>query len=316
LRPAFARAPLWSALFVTLFPRVASAAPADAQTAEALFQSAKEAMAHGDVPVACARFAESVRLDPAVGGLLNLADCETRLGKLASALAHFQEARDRIPPDDSRLVFVVDRIAALGPRVPHLTVRIRAADLEGATVLRDETELGTASLGVGLPVDPGAHVLVLRAPGHADARQSVTLREGEARSIELALGPPVVLTSAVGESTEAPPPAGRAQHVIALTLGGAGLVSVTTGAIVGVIAKSTYDEARSHCPTGPTSCTPDGVSGGQRAYDEATAATIALVAGGVLVAAGFTLYLTAPHTVSVTPAVGGNAAGLSVVGTW
>ena len=47
--------------------------------------------------------------------------------------------------------------------MPHLTVRIRAADLEGATVLRDETELGTASLGVALPVDPGAHVLVLRA---------------------------------------------------------------------------------------------------------------------------------------------------------
>ena len=77
MRPELAGAPLWFALFLALFPHVASAAPADAQTAEALFQSAKEAMARGDVPVACARFAESVRLDPAVGGLLNLADCET-----------------------------------------------------------------------------------------------------------------------------------------------------------------------------------------------------------------------------------------------
>src|SRR5207237_8111869 len=112
-------------------------------------------MARGDLTTACARFSESVRLDPAAGSFLNLADCEERAGKLASALAHFQAARDRLRSDDYRVAFVGERIARLDPRVPRLTVVLREGATEGVTILRDETPLGAASLGVALPVDPG-----------------------------------------------------------------------------------------------------------------------------------------------------------------
>jgi hypothetical protein len=317
-RPAFVvRALRLLFAVVVALPRGAGAAPQDAQTAEALFQSGKEAMARGDLANACARFAESVRLDPAAGGFLNLADCEERAGKLASALVHFQAARDRLRSDDYRLPFTVERIAQLGPRVPHLTV-LSNTPVDGATILRDETPLGAASLGVALPVDPGVHLIVLRAPGRAQSRREVTLREGEAETVDLVPGPAIATPrgASPAAASEEAAPRGGTQRTIAVTLGGAGLALVAAGAVLGVVSKSTYDSARSHCPAGANSCTAEGVSGGESAYSQASAATVAFVAGGALVTAGVTLYLTAPRAVTLAPAVGSGHAGLDLVGTW
>jgi hypothetical protein len=59
----------------------------DSATAEALFAAGREAIRRGDYQAACPMFAESNRLDPAVGTVLNLAICEEHLGQLASRLA-------------------------------------------------------------------------------------------------------------------------------------------------------------------------------------------------------------------------------------
>jgi hypothetical protein len=64
---------------------VTRAASADSAAAEALFREGRDAAKHGDLETACADFAESQRLDPAPGTLLNLAECEEKLGRVASA---------------------------------------------------------------------------------------------------------------------------------------------------------------------------------------------------------------------------------------
>jgi len=288
-----------------------AAASGDAQTAEALFQSGKEAMARGDLAVACARFSESVSIDPAAGSLLNLADCEERSGKVASALAHFQAARDRLRADDPRTSRAAERIAQLQGRAPRLTIVVQGG-APNASVIRDETPLGAASLGVALPVDPGLHVLVLRAPGRAERREEVTLREGESRTIELVPGAPTASSDAAVAHEES---AGGTQRTIGIVLGAGGLVAIAGGSVMGVLAKSTYDDAKSHCPAGPHACDASGVDGGDRAYGQATASTILFVAGGALVATGLTLFLTAPR-VAVTPVASEKQAGLAVVGAW
>jgi hypothetical protein len=85
--------------------------------ADALFQAGKASIARGDTAKACEQFAASERLEPATGTLLNLADCEEKLGHLTQALELFREAQKHLTPDDFRVSFTSDRIASLAARV-------------------------------------------------------------------------------------------------------------------------------------------------------------------------------------------------------
>jgi|ERR1700722_3312155 hypothetical protein len=294
------------------FSLASHARAGDPQTAEALYQSAREAMARGDLEKACPQFAESQRLDPATGTLLNLAECEERSGKLATALAHFQEGHDELPPGDYRLPFTLDKIAKLNRRVPRLVIRASVPVETGMAVLRDDTELGPASLGVPLPVDPGNHVCALRIPGHADARAEITLAEGDTKTVQLVPGPRIAESGAPGGAL------GDGQRTWAYVAGSAGLAGLVVGGIFGVTAKLTYQSALSKCPGGPTMCGQSSVSGGQTAYTEATVSDVGFIAGGALLATGVTLFLTAPkrQSLTVAPAVGAGEAGIRVSGAW
>jgi hypothetical protein len=279
----------------------------DAETAEALFQSGREAMARGDLAAACPRLAESQRLDPAAGTLLNLAECEERAGKVASALLHFQEAHDELPPGDYRIPFSAERIAELTPRVPRLVLKVRGPLSPKVTVVRDGTTLEAASFDLPLPVDPGAHSCVLRWPGHQDATAEVTVREGETKILDLAPG-------AVFPSGGPAKDRGSPQRRWGWGLGAGGLGALLAGGIFGITSKVTYDNAKNGCPDGNLMACPTGVSGSQSAYTQAEISDVAFVAGGALVAAGIVLYLTAPKGMTVAPAVGAREAGLTILG--
>ena len=82
-----------TAVAVVLFVGgVAHAGSSDQVTAEALFSEGRRLMTAGKLDEACPKFAESQRLDPAPGTLLNLAACYERAGKTASAWNAFREA--------------------------------------------------------------------------------------------------------------------------------------------------------------------------------------------------------------------------------
>jgi hypothetical protein len=60
--------------------------------AERLFQQARDQMAQKHFGEACALFEQSHALEPALGALLNLADCYEQSGRIASAYLAFNEA--------------------------------------------------------------------------------------------------------------------------------------------------------------------------------------------------------------------------------
>jgi hypothetical protein len=297
------------------------------RVADTLFQSAKVALEKGDLVTACAQFAESQRLDPAAGTLLNLGECEERSGKVATALAHFKEARASLVLDDFRIPFTDARIAGLSGRVPRLTLKLAGPEAPATSVTCDDREVAQASLGQPLPVDPGLHVCVVRAPGHVESRAERAVREGEAQTLELTVGAvlPELATEelssrrVLGEPREQTAGSGGSQRTMGLVVGGAGVVGVALGGIFGLVAKSTYDGALSNdCKGAPSACSAAGVSAGQSAHDQATVSTVAFIAGGALLAGGGLLYFTAPKagSVRVAPTVGSKGAGLSLLGVW
>lgn len=89
--------------------------PNDPAAAEAAFREAKIAMSAGDLAKARAFFLRSLRLDHAVGTLLNLASCEEQLGDKQRALRHYLAAADEASKKgfNDRAAFARERAAHL-----------------------------------------------------------------------------------------------------------------------------------------------------------------------------------------------------------
>lgn len=175
----------------------AVAARADETPAERLFREGRASMLDGRLDEACPALAESQRLEPHVGTLLNLAACHERAGKVGSAWIEYQKALTaaRAEGQAARVRLAEERIAALEPRVPWL--RITGAD--GSTVTLDGGELSRPSLGTELPVDPGLHLVATEQSGARVFEQRVELREGEHRTVDVPSGP---LAGGVRPSTD------------------------------------------------------------------------------------------------------------------
>jgi hypothetical protein len=83
-------------------------------------------MVKGDLGAACEQFRASDKLDPAVGTELNLADCEEKRGRLASAWELYRTVADKLADNDERFAFARSHAQALKPRMPTLTLTLEA----------------------------------------------------------------------------------------------------------------------------------------------------------------------------------------------
>ena len=180
----------------------ARSALADASESERLFAEGRALMLERRFDEACPKIAESQRLEPHVGTLLNLAACHESQGKIGSAWVEYQKAltaaRTEGQVDRARLA--EQRIAAIEPRVPwvRLSLRTSRADL---VVTLDGGELAPVALGKEMPVDPGEHVASATVNGERVFEEHVELREGERRTVLVELTEP----SGVGEPTPPTP---------------------------------------------------------------------------------------------------------------
>ena len=272
------------------------AAPGAAQgnvAAEVLFREGRDAMKTGDVELACKRFAESHRLEPAAGTLLNLGDCSERLGRLASAWQAYTAAADLL--DDERRAFAASKRDELGLKVARARLRRAEGSPTDCGFFLGETSLGTVD-DVPIPVDAGPRTFELRCPGRAPGTAEATFVDGEVRAVVITPGPAregeAPTTAELGGEHHATTPGVPGLVVASVVLGGLGLVAIGAGAATGALAIDRQSIVESSCEpgvSGTLQCSPDGVNAAQEGRTFATISTATFIGGAVALAASATL---------------------------
>ncbi|MFO0755074.1 MAG: hypothetical protein U0359_01175 [Byssovorax sp.] len=305
----------WLAVTAVALSVTVSAA-ADPAAAEALFREGRAAAARGDWAVACAKLAESQRLDPAPGTLINLADCEAHRGLVATAWAHYHEAADHLNGDE-RLPLVKERMAAIEPRLSRLTTALAPGAPAGTSVTRDGEPLGPASYGTALPIDPGEHVLEIAARGRKPARIVVALREGEARSLDVAPGAALPPGAPEGAPSADPPSSSAALRTAGYAVGAVGLLSLGAGVATGLLTLQRKSVVDAQCVD--KACSPEGVQAAAEGKALSIASTSTFIAGLAGVGAGVTMVILgsrSPSPAALVPALGPGHAGLVLHGSF
>jgi len=296
---------LWCCALACIAPDRASAQGRDRDkaAAEALFDEGRKLMAAGNYAAACPKLAASQALDAGVGTGLNLADCYEKLGKTASAWALFREtaaaARNAGSPERERVAR--QRAEALERQLSHLTI-VAPTEAETIAITRDGARIDAAAIGSALPVDPGDYTIAASAPGKLP--WSTTVRVAPASRVSLSVplleDEPQIAEQRTSELkaieprlTAASAPPSNTRKLIGIISSGAGVAALAVGGYFGLRAASAWSDATANCDPYPY-CGEDGQRLANDAQRSGTVATIATVAGGVLLAGGLVLWLTAP----------------------
>jgi hypothetical protein len=280
----------------------------DIAKADKLFDEAR-ALMKTDLHAACEKFEESLKWNSqAIGTLLNVALCDEKLGRFASAVAKFSEARDRAREGamDVHLQAAEERLAALKGRVPHVTIKLATEPLPGTRIVIDDKVFAPGEIA-DIPIDPGEHPLVVSAPDHVPYQITIKIAEGERREV-------VVPALRKGTVTSSRKTIGK----IVTISGGVALV----GGIVigGVIARGRYTDAFDmYCDDDDKECDPEGLSDTRSARTLGTVGTVVGAIGLVGVGVGLYLWLRAPDegkrtSVSLLPQLDPGAPGVVAVG--
>jgi hypothetical protein len=165
----------------------------------------------------------------------------------------------------------LDALEQLQPTVVVDAKDRSGADRSAVRVKVDGRSIAEKLDGTPLPVDRGEHTFVFEADGEAPVTLTLVMREGEkSRRVSVTLG---------------------------AVVGGAGVLGVGIGTMFGILAASKWSATRNDC-AGPDRCPSytQAVADHGATVSDGTIATIALLAGGALLASGAALFFTAPST--------------------
>ncbi len=305
----------WGALAWADEPTVAPGSRSDTMAAEVLFAEARASMREGKFAEACPKLEASLRLERAVGTMLNLADCYQQTKRPASAWFWFREGAAQAAKEGQRerASYARERAKDLEPGLCRLAIRVAPGEVPADVVVRrDGVVVEREAWSVPVPVDPGPHAVttsgaegrepfraevVVEAPAEgACAPTFVTLPTFAARAAPTPAPapapafdapPPPTPTRDVGPSSRWSTP-----HTLAVVAGAAGLVGVGIGTGFGIRALSLKSDADGGCTD--LGCTAEARATNQDAGASADVATVAFVTGAALVATGAVLWFVAP----------------------
>lgn len=285
------------AVVSSVTPRASAAPPpADAAAAEALFQEGRRLLEAGSAAEACPKLEESQRLDPGMGTLFHLGSCYEAVGRTASAWASFREVESaaKAAGRRDREALARQRAEALEPKLVRLRVEVpwasRARDVE---VRRGAAIVGPGQWGTAVPVDPGPVVVRATAAGKRAVEVRVTVDQPGTTKVVVVPEP----ADAGGPSAPAPAPSSGSPIRTAGWIGvGVGAAGVAASGVIGLLAKSKYDDSTASCSPSGDCTDPRDVAGRHDARSQANVATIVFVGAAVVAVAGVVMVLVAPKS--------------------
>ncbi len=305
---------------------------ADQLRAQSLFDQGRQLMAERRFGEACPLFAESQRLDPGGGTLLNLAVCHEGEGKTASAWSEFNEALSLAIKDGrkDRETLARRRIAVLEPELDHLTLVVPpTTQVNGLVVTLDGGSVNPTAWGLPTAADPGSHRIEAQAPGKQKWAALVMLGPaGDAKRIEIpALADETVASAPpspppVPSSSSSPPPPEQAHASVSskspwrYAVGAVGIAGLATSVVTGFLALHEHSVASNNCNPDRNFCsTQDALNADSEAKTWGWVSTITLGAG----VAGVVAFLLWPRdtvTIDVGAAPRPGGASLAVSGSF
>lgn len=276
--------------------------------AEYLFRQGEKKFDSGQYHEACNDFAESLRLGPKLGTLLNLALCHETVGKPATAWSEYHHGAAWAAQNGQkdRHDFAQQHALALESKLPRVLLQL-PADRAIGSVEVDGEPLPDSRWYLPVFLDPGEHAVTITAPGKQ--RASVKFRVISSPTEQL------VSVPALADEVLPPPPPARPgpapaadpdakRRLAGLVTMGAGAASLLVGVTFAVLAIDKRGDIGERC-SGHL-CTAEGAEVYRDAQHRATVATVATVLGVAAGGVGAWLYFTSrpPQAGTRPPAIG------------
>src|SRR4051812_26161353 len=250
--PATLRRVLGACLFAVSMTTAGAAFGGDTLTAEALFRQGLESMKKNQFKEACDAFAGSNEADPSPGTQINLALCNEKQGKIATAWGWYRTAAGSADQKGQKERADLARAEAvkLEPKLHKLVVTIKVP-AEGLVLTRNGQAVPSASLGTDLPIDPGDYQIEVNAKGKKPWKTSIHIGTGPGTT-------PLEVPALEDAPVEAKPPGpggpdynppapgqdGSGQKTIGYVCGGVGIVAAVVAVIVEVVALKEQDKSK------------------------------------------------------------------------
>lgn len=235
----------------------------------------------------------------------HIALCLEKTGKLVQAIEQFALAKAQAEKEggtDAELTVANAKkhLDVLRIRVPSL--RVSKPSAPGARLFVDGE---AASFDAAIPLDPGAHAIVVDAPEHAKLERSVTLVDGAV--VPLVVDPKLVPLPKSEQpkanpiaTTDVPPP----DRTWTWVLGGVGVASLAGAGVFYGLRASALHEVESTCDSNGTNCDPSKRSLDDRGRTYTMVGNVFLGVGIASVGAAITIYALSPArgpTVALIP---------------
>jgi hypothetical protein len=199
----------------------------------------------------------------------------------------------------------LDQVTGELPSVVFEVKDVAGHELSAVRVTVDGEVVADHLDGSAIDLDPGEHSFTFEASGKPPSTEKIVVHEGDKNRLEVVVisapspppphplppPPPTPTPSTNGGQAK---PGGSGMWTVGLVADGVGIAGLIVGGVFGGLAFRSWGLANGDCPS-HTGCSSQALDNRNHAVAFSTVSDVGFIAGGVLVALGVTLTLTAPR---------------------